>query len=433
MPDLSGRPDDQYESELTAQLAQLAERIGSWRDLAGSDELIASIIADLEIAHEELRVADEEVRVQHSQLEELLRAQRSDRFWQERLLAVMPAPVIVTDVAGKVLTANTAASALLNVPVLRLLGKPLQAFVHESDRSDLRRCLSSDLTPSASLRVLASVTPREHAPISCEFSGVARAGPSGMVEDVAWVIFSVSPQARAPAELSDAGLALQELLSMPVYTSDRRTLVRRIAEVCASALGVNVSVSITLGEPVEPTDLGFDDAFALTIDGLQITADEGPCQTAWQRRQTVVSPDLQQDDRWPKLARLVKAFGVTSALAVPIAIGDETIGAVNIYSSTPERFDAAAVQVAELLAGGVAAVIHETQQVDELRATKRQLEEALRSRAVIDQAKGIIMNRHSCSAEEAFSHLVHESNTRNLKVRQLAADIVAEVASSPSA
>jgi len=82
------------------------------------------------------------------------------------------------------------------------------------------------------------------------------------------------------------------------------------------------------------------------------------------------------------------------------------------------------VHIAELFAAAVAAFVQDVRGRELLRALGQQLEQALESRAVIDQAKGIIMTRHGCTADEAFTCIVTVSRNRNTKVRDLAAELV---------
>ena len=126
-------------------LNHVRRRLDSLPDI-GSDATTdeATLRQDLEVAHEELRVAGEEVRVQHQTLETLVRQQRILHWQHERLLALLPTPVLTTDREGRIRTVNSSAAGLLGRSVDRLLRKPFQVFVEVADRpmlrQDLNRC-----------------------------------------------------------------------------------------------------------------------------------------------------------------------------------------------------------------------------------------------------------------------------------------------------
>ncbi len=104
-----------------------------------------------------------------------------------------------------------------------------------------------------------------------------------------------------------------------------------------------------------------------------------------------VSQDISRDRRWPVFAGEASAAGLGSVLAVPLQRGAETIGVLNLYAPSSDSFDSHDIRIAGLFGGAAAAVVEDVRERDGLRQLGRQLEEALASRAEIDQAMGIIM------------------------------------------
>jgi len=123
----------------------------------------------------------------------------------------------------------------------------------------------------------------------------------------------------------------------------------------------------------------------------------------------------------------VAALAVGPAVAVPVRTPD-TAGCLNVYSEDRRLGEDANVHAVELLSAAVSAVLHENDLKAELARLAEQFSAALNSRAGIDQAKGIVMARHGCDADQAWQLLVKVSSTSNVKVREVAARIVAEVA-----
>jgi AmiR/NasT family two-component response regulator len=105
---------------------------------------------------------------------------------------------------------------------------------------------------------------------------------------------------------------------------------------------------------------------------------------------------------------------------------------LNWYRTVPGRFTEVQTQAAEVLALAAGAALEAVEETGRLRRLADQLDQALASRAVIDQAKGIVMARRGCTADEAFTHLAALSQQRNVKLRDLAAALVEQTAAAAS-
>jgi GAF domain-containing protein len=120
----------------------------------------------------------------------------------------------------------------------------------------------------------------------------------------------------------------------------------------------------------------------------------------------------------------VKDTGLCAVAAAPLMVRDSRLGVVTAYSARPAGFDERHVEVLGLLADATGAVLHEMDGRRALVAERDQLEQALESRAVIDQAKGVLMALHAEDADDAFERLVRASSRRNVKLRELATEII---------
>jgi hypothetical protein len=183
-------------------------------------------------------------------------------------------------------------------------------------------------------------------------------------------------------------------------------------------------VSITLGSPLEPQRLGSDSAEAQDFDGRQLRVQEGPCLSAYVSGTPVVSADVTRDERWPRLRAVAGEGAVRSVLAVPVRDGEDGAGVINIYGREPRAFGVAGRHIAELAAAAVTGVLESVAEREALRSLAANLERALLSRAVIDQAKGVLMARLGVDADEAFARLVALSSRLNVKLRELARLVV---------
>lgn len=166
----------------------------------------------------------------------------------------------------------------------------------------------------------------------------------------------------------------------------------------------------------------------LAVDLLQYQAGSGPCLQAMRDGEVQIVRAMLTEPRWPDFTNKALYEGVQSILACPLKIGDEVLGALNFYSSQEQGFDSRAVSVGEAFALRASVLLLNVIRYQAASQLASQLEEALQSRAVIDQAKGILMEREKISSDEAFDRLKLSSQHSNIKVRELAQRIVAEVA-----
>ena len=165
------------------------------------------------------------------------------------------------------------------------------------------------------------------------------------------------------------------------------------------------------------------------IDVIQYEElNEGPCITCMQLKRACVSGSLGSDRRWPRFGGRVARMAVHSALSLPLMVGDEVIGAINTYARSRDAFGEHAVQLGSQFAGPAAVSVYNAQLLAGAQERTKALQRALDSRAVIDQAIGIIRSRSGVSAEVAFDRLTRLSQTENIKLHIVAERMVEEAA-----
>ena len=163
------------------------------------------------------------------------------------------------------------------------------------------------------------------------------------------------------------------------------------------------------------------------VDAIQYETVEGPCLDAIREHEVFRTGDLGHEGRWPKFsARAQKETGVRSMVCFRLFVNGDTLGALNLYSRSIDAFDDQAVAVGSVFAAH-AAVALSTALHDE------QLEEALQSRDLIGQAKGILMAREHVNADEAFDMLRRASQRVNKKLRDIAREIAESATTSAPA
>jgi GAF domain-containing protein len=169
--------------------------------------------------------------------------------------------------------------------------------------------------------------------------------------------------------------------------------------------------------------------FVREIDSVQYNElDEGPCVTCMRSRRPTISGSLGSDGRWPSFGGRVARMGVHSALALPLMVGEQVIGAINTYAHERDAFAEHAAELGSQFAGPAAVAVYNARLLDEAHERAQQLQRALESRAVIDQAIGIIRSRSGDDAQAAFERLTRISQSENTKLKVVAQRLVEEAA-----
>jgi GAF domain-containing protein len=185
------------------------------------------------------------------------------------------------------------------------------------------------------------------------------------------------------------------------------------------------ATSITLVKDDRGWTAAYSDDLALAADELQYAEDSGPCLEAARGGVVLRIDDVRTEQRWPVYTARVQETDVRSSLSVPLPYQGASIGALNCYSSTPAAFAAAdsleaGRQVAEAIAVAVVNAEAHAQATDQAR----NMQVAMESRAVIEQAKGVLMAQRGVDADAAFDMLREASQRSNRKLREVAGGVV---------
>src|ERR1700761_6791944 len=237
--------------------------------------------------------------------------------------------------------------------------------------------------------------------------------------------------AQREADEDDLRAGLRGLAGMVAGARGVFELLGEVAGFAAEAIPDVDGAGVALVEAIKgrPTlqSTAATAGFVNRIDAVQYDElHEGPYITCMQSRRATVSGSLGADGRWPHFGGRVARMGVHSALSLPLIVGEHVIGAINCYAESHDAFGEHAVQLGSQFAGPAAVSIYNAQLLAGARERAEQLQQALESRAVIDQAIGIIRSRTGASAEWAFGRLVRMSQTENTKLYVIAEKLVAE-------
>jgi hypothetical protein len=233
------------------------------------------------------------------------------------------------------------------------------------------------------------------------------------------------PSAPAATSPDEALLlaALAAMAELPVGDGPPRPMLTAFVHLAVRAIGPARGASVALGSPAEPSLLVSTDRTAQALDGAQHRAAQGPIWHAYGCGTTILAADLRTDPRWPVLGPLVPP-GAHAVAAIPLTFRDDPPGGVLTLFGRPELAGPEQVRRAETVAAAASTLLREHAAVGGLRRELGQLHDALDSRAVIEQAKGILMGRHGLDADSAFAELCRRSQTTNVKLREVARRLV---------
>jgi GAF domain-containing protein len=160
------------------------------------------------------------------------------------------------------------------------------------------------------------------------------------------------------------------------------------------------------------------------LDEEQYKAGSGPCLDAIRQGQIFEIDSLAAESRWPTFVSSALDEGFSSTLSVPLQLESKPPGALNIYALKEDAFDESGRDIAKLFARQAGMLIANAVAFMEKDELAGQLSEAIDSRDIIGTAKGIIMEREGVSIEEAFQMLVRISQGSNMKLRDIASQLV---------
>jgi GAF domain-containing protein len=221
--------------------------------------------------------------------------------------------------------------------------------------------------------------------------------------------------------------------SSPLHTDLARVVVagRELSDVLGEVVRIarggmpgSEATSITLIRGDKPFTAAYDGQLAMDVDELQYERGYGPCLDAGRAGELFHVTDMAADDRWPDYAVHAVERGVRSSLSVPLPFQGTTIGALNNYATRPHAFTEADVAIGEEAAAFVAVAVGNAQAAAQAAEDAANMRQAMVSRAVIEQAKGILMERHKITSDQAFTLLTHASQQSNVKLRAVAEELV---------
>lgn len=253
-----------------------------------------------------------------------------------------------------------------------------------------------------------------------------------MADDLVTSSLAASNGARPDplARLDEAAEAFGVLRDALALEEPLDDVLLRLAETAAIATVDADAVTVTVTMSGQPRTAAATNTSLVEVDEEQYRADRGPCLESARTLKSIRAVVGEHSDLWPEFERAAAAHDIRTYLSVPVVLPaseraeTEHVGTLNIYSRSASAFDPFDEGLMRLFTTAASAAITNAHRWQRSRDHIEQLEQAMVTRAVIEQAKGVLMAVHSCTADEAFSMLVKQSQKENVKLRDVAKNLL---------
>jgi GAF domain-containing protein len=234
----------------------------------------------------------------------------------------------------------------------------------------------------------------------------------------------MATEQHADRPLLDPRDAFTELGRLSFDNTTMEAMLQRVAELAKQVIPRVAETSVTLIAHDKASTAAYTGPLALDLDETQYGRGYGPCLEAAVGEEIREITDARVETRWPDYTRVAVERGSLSSLSAPVPVREALHGGLNLYALEAGAFDDDARDVAITFASYAAVAVHNMHLYESTRELAENLDIAMRSRAVIEQAKGILMSQRRCDAAEAFNLLAAASQRSNRKLRDIAQAIV---------
>jgi GAF domain-containing protein len=238
------------------------------------------------------------------------------------------------------------------------------------------------------------------------------------------VLMAAEPMRDLTAEFKELQNALLNTDSVEQFLHEMAVLAARLVE-------GGLSCGMTMRSNGRPVTVACTDPVAAKVDEAQYELDDGPCLHAMRNGRLVRIEDTADKMRWPDFEAQAESRGIRSCLALPLSAGGQPVGALNLYARAASAFGPAEARNAENFAEGASGALTLAVRLASQAALIEQLRSSLVSRAVIDQALGMVMARQRCTQARAFAILRSASQNSNVKLRDIASAIITSISGEP--
>lgn len=224
-------------------------------------------------------------------------------------------------------------------------------------------------------------------------------------------------------QLFDAFATLADTL---VVGYDVLDLLQSLVEYCHDLLDVDSAGILLMNETGDLEVVASTSEANTLVEIMQLDANAGPCLESFTTRTVVSVPDIDVDvDRWPDFSRTASAQGIHSVYAIPLRLRETTIGTLNLMRNERGELGRHDIRAAQALADVATIGILQERTIRDASTIRDQLQQALSSRIVIEQAKGVLAETHQLSMDVAFERIRGHARAQQMSLSVVARQLVA--------
>jgi anti-anti-sigma factor len=226
-------------------------------------------------------------------------------------------------------------------------------------------------------------------------------------------------------EIHSPEILANRIPGLPTVDDSVDSTLRLVVTVARATLTHADGVSISLRRHGHLSTVAASNQTVLDMDSQQYTAEEGPCVDASLEGRWFHANKLSQESRWTSFVPKARALGINAILSGPLMAEDRPVGALNIYSTTEDAFTLQDQRLASVLATEASIILTDAWVLANESSHSSRYRQALRSREIIAQAQGALMERGGMTENVAYAELRSYSTRTSQPLRSRAEDIVA--------
>jgi GAF domain-containing protein len=214
---------------------------------------------------------------------------------------------------------------------------------------------------------------------------------------------------------------LADLRTSPVTVEEA---LERVVATADALFGVDGTALMLVDRDQVLRNLAVSDPRAALLEELQATHGEGPCVDAFDGRQPVAADDLGREDRWPAFSADAARRRLLAVLASPIPYGEQAVGVVAVFAAHPHPWTDGEQEAIVAFTELVALLVLNAMEASERGRVAAELQVALDSRVVIEQAKGVLVGRHGLTTRQAFERLRRQARDQRRPLSEVSRAVV---------